>query len=105
MVQPRIICALLIAVVVLAATPGAVQQKPSRLVVVNQTDATVELLTFVDKAWQSQGRINPGASTSVYNVTNGQEFRARWGSQSRPHIVKLGFDRDYGGWQDIFHVK
>ena len=105
MVKRRIVGALLMTIVLLTSTPGAAQQQPSRLVVVNQTDATVELLTFVDKAWQSQGRINPGASTNVYNVTNGQEFRARWGSQSRPHTVKLAFDRGYGGWQDRFTVQ
>lgn len=81
------------------------QQQPNRLMVNNQTRATVELFTLVDKKWQSRGRINPGASTAVYNVINGQLFRARWGSSSRDHTVKLVFDRTYGGWQDSFSVK
>ena len=104
-VRPRIICALFMAFALVSEASGAVQQQPSRLVASNQTKATVELFTLVDKTWQSRGRINPGASANVYNVTNGQLFRARWGAESRDHTVKLVFDRAYNGWQDAFTVK
>jgi hypothetical protein len=40
----------------------------------------------------------------VYNVTNGQRFRAVWGSASKLHTVTLRFDRTYGGWQDTLDV-
>jgi hypothetical protein len=105
MVKRRIIHVLLTAFVVALAAHVVAQQQPSRLVVTNNTKATVELFTLVDKTWQSRGRINPGASSTVYNVTNGQIFRARWGSEARDHTVKLAFDRGYGGWQDLFTVQ
>jgi hypothetical protein len=104
MTKSRIIQVLCVALVLVTAAHVTAQQQPSRLVVNNQTRETVELFTLVEKQWQSRGRINPGASSAVYNVTNGQQFRARWGSGSKDHFVKLGFDRGYGGWQDVFNV-
>lgn len=75
------------------------QQQPSRLVVSNKTGATVELFAFVKNDWESRGRISAGTSMPVYNVANGQRFRATWGSKSEELIVKLAYDRAYGGWQ------
>lgn len=80
--------------------PAAAQQKQTRLLVTNKTGTTVELFVAVRETWQSRGRISPGASMPVYNVTNGQRFRAVWGSSSKPHTVALRYDRAYGGWQD-----
>ncbi len=99
-VRPLIVLALL-----LAATVASPQQPPSRLVVSNNTGATVELFTAVNQSWQSRGRISPKASLPVYNVVNGQRFRAVWGSQSRDHTVQLQYDRSYNGWQDTFVLR
>jgi hypothetical protein len=82
----------------------AQKQQPSRLLVNNKTKATVELSVFVKDAWQSRGRISPGSSMPVYNVANGQRFRAVWGSQSRELVVKLNYDRAYGGWQQVWNL-
>lgn len=77
------------------------QQQPSRLLVTNKTSTTVEVFAAVRDTWQSRGRISPGSSLPVYNVANGQRFRAVWGSNSRTHVVALKYDRGYGGWQDV----
>jgi hypothetical protein len=81
--------------------PVAAQQKQSRLLVTNGTGTTVELFVAVRDTWQSRGRISPRGSMPVYNVTNGQRFRAVWGSTSKLHTVALRYDRAYGGWQDV----
>lgn len=83
----------------------AAQQKPSRLLVVNQTGSTVEVFVAVKNTWQSRGRVSPKSSLPVFNVANGQRVRAVWGSRSMPHTVKLTYDRAYGGWQDRMDVK
>lgn len=79
---------------------AAAQQKQTRLFVTNKTGTTVELFVAVRNGWQSRGRISPGGAMPVYNVTNGQRFRAVWGSTSKLHTVALRYDRAYGGWQD-----
>jgi hypothetical protein len=90
----------------LLTAPGApAQQKPSRLLVANQTASAVEVFVAVKDKWQSRGRVSPKSSLPVYNVTNGQRFRAVWGSRSAEHTVKLTYDRAYGGWQDTMIVK
>jgi hypothetical protein len=86
------------------AATAAAQQKQSRLLVTNKTKTSVEVFVDLRKTWQSRGRISPGASLPVYNVTNGQRFRAVWGSASKLHTVTLRFDRTYGGWQDTLDV-
>ena len=88
---------------VMAGSPRAQQQQqqPSRLLVTNNTGTSVELFAAVKDTWQSRGRISPGSSMPVYNVTNGQRFRAVWGSKSKEHTVKLTYDRKYGGWQEL----
>ena len=58
----------------------------------------------VRNEWHSRGRISPGASLPVLNVTNGQQFRAAWASMSKTHTVTLRFDRAYGGWQDTLSL-
>jgi hypothetical protein len=94
---------LVVALICLLALPPlaalAQKQQPSRLLVNNRTEATVELFVFVKEAWQSRGRISPGSSMPVYNVANGQRFRAVWGSRSSELVIKLTYDRTYGGWQ------
>ena len=75
------------------------QQRPSRLLVTNKTGTTVELFVLVRDAWQSRGRISPDATMPVYNVANGQCFRAVWGSRAKEVVVKLVYDRAYGGFQ------
>lgn len=75
------------------------QQQPSRLLVTNKTGTTVEVFALVKNDWQSRGRVSAGASMPVYNVANGQRFRATWGSKSEELVVKLAYDRGYGGWQ------
>jgi hypothetical protein len=80
------------------------QQQPSRLLVTNKTGATVELYAFVKDDWQSRGRISSGSSMPVYNVANGQRFRATWGSTSEELVVKLTYDRTYGGWQQQWEL-
>lgn len=82
----------------------AQKQQPSRLVVNNKTEATVELFAFVKEAWQSRGRISPGSSLPVYNVANGQRFRAVWGPRSSELVIKLAYDRAYGGWQQVWEL-
>jgi len=87
------------------ATVAFSQQRPSRLVVANNGRATAEVFTVVNQTWQSRGRVSPGASLPVYNVVNGQRFRAVSGSQTTDHTVQLTFDRAYGGWQDVLQLR
>jgi hypothetical protein len=96
---------MIVLAVLFTATLAFSQQPPSRLLVTNSTGTTVELSTMVNQSWQSRGRISPGAALPVYNVVNGQRFRAIWGSQSREHTVQLTYDRTYKGWQDAFEVR
>ena len=92
----------LVLIWLLVTSAGALaQQKPSRLLVTNNTGTSVELFAAVRDTWQSRGRISPRSSMPVYNVTNGQRFRAVWGSKSKLHTVKLIYDRNYGGWQEL----
>jgi hypothetical protein len=99
---------MVVALICLLALPPlaalAQKQQPSRLVVNNQTKATVELFVFVKDAWQSRGRISHGSSMPIYNVANGQRFRAVWGSQSSELVIKLTYDRAYGGWQQVWDL-
>jgi hypothetical protein len=99
---------LAVALVCLLALPPlaalAQKQQPSRLLVNNKTKATVELFVFVKDAWQSRGRISHNSSMPVYNVANGQRFRAVWGSQSSELVIKLTYDRTYGGWQQVWDL-
>jgi hypothetical protein len=99
---------LVVALTCLLAVPPltvlAQQQQPSRLVVNNRTDTTIELFVFVKDAWQSRGRISPSSSMPVYNVANGQRFRAAWGSRSSELVIKLAYDRSYGGWQQVWDL-
>ena len=97
--------ALMLIVVLLTAAATLAQQRPSRLLVTNNTGTSVELFALVRDTWQSRGRISPGASMPVYNVTNGQRFRAVWGSKSKEHTVKLTYDRSYGGWQELLTLQ
>ena len=86
-----------------AATAHA-QQKQSRLLVTNKTKTSAEVFVALRDTWQSRGRVSPGSTLPVFNVTNGQRFRAVWGSSSKLHTVKLQFDRTYGGWQDTLDL-
>jgi hypothetical protein len=86
------------------ALAAVAQQQPSRLVVANKTGATVELFALVKDDWQSRGRISSGSSMPVYNVANGQRFRATWGSKSEELVIKLTYDRAYGGWQQEWEL-
>jgi len=99
---------LVVALICLLALPPlaapAQKQQPSRLLVNNKTKATLELFVFVKEAWQSRGRINPDASMPVYNVANGQRFRAVWGSRTSELVIKLTYDRTYGGWQQEWEL-
>jgi hypothetical protein len=83
----------------LAVTTAAAQQQASRLLVSNGTDSAVEVFAWVKDGWQSRGRVSPAGTLPVYNVANGQRFRAVWGSNSRELVIKLTYDREYGGWQ------
>jgi hypothetical protein len=87
----------------IAAVAGT-QQQPSRLLVVNDTRTTVEVSVRVRDAWQSRGRVSPGSSLPVYNVTDNQLVRAVWNGGSKERPVKLRYDRSYGGWQDVLRV-
>lgn len=98
---PTMRSAMTLIVILLIHASAMAQQRPSRLHVTNNTGASVELFAAIRDTWQSRGRISPGASMPVYNVTNGQRFRAVWGSKSRVHTVTLTYDRNYGGWQDL----
>jgi len=97
-----------VALICLLALPPlaalAQKQQPSRLLVKNKTETTVELFVFVKDAWQSRGRISPGSSMPVYNVANGQRFRAVWGSKASELVIKLTYDRTYGGWQQEWEL-
>ena len=85
-------------------TAALAQQQPSRLLVTNKTGTTVELFAFVQDNWQSRGRISAGSSLPVYNVANGQRFRAVWGSKAKELVIKLAYDRTYGGWQQEWEL-
>ena len=89
----------------LTATVVFSQQRPSRFVVTNGGRTTAEVFIAVNQSWQSRGRVSPGASLPIYNVVNGQRFRAVSGSQSTDHTVQLAFDRTYGGWQDVLILR
>lgn len=102
-VIPRRRTVLALPFLLLAGTAPA-QQRQSRLLVTNKTKTPVEVFMAVRDTWQSRGRVSPGTSLPVYNVTNGQRFRAVWGSASKEHTVALRFDRPYGGWQDTLAV-
>jgi len=80
------------------------QQQRSRLIVTNKTGTTVEVFLLVRDAWQTRGRISPGSTMPIYNVANGQCFRAVWGSQAKELIVKLVYERTYGGWQQAWEL-
>ncbi len=97
--------ALPLVLLLVLAGDAAAQQKPNRLVVINKTASTVEVFVAVKEQWQSRGRVGPGSSLPVNGVTNGQRFRAVWGSRSAEHTVKLTYSREYGGWQDEMVVK
>jgi hypothetical protein len=100
-VRTVICAALAVSCVLLAAdAPPSAQQKPPRLLVLNQTTSTVEVFIRLKDTWHSRGRVSPKASLPVFNVSNGQRVRAVWGSRSVERDVKLVFDREYGGWQD-----
>ena len=99
----HILVALTCALMLPPATTLA-QQQPSRLLVTNKTDTTVELFALVRDDWQSRGRISPGSSMPVYNVANGQRFRAVWGSNAKELVIKLVYDRAYGGWQQLWEL-
>lgn len=100
-----LIRSLIVFACLMTATVAFSQQRPSRLVVTNNGRATAEVFIAVNQTWQSRGRISSGASLSVYNVVNGQRFRAVSGSQSTNHTVQLTFDRAYGGWQDVLLLR
>ena len=97
--------AVLLLMALLTVATAHAQQRPSRLLVDNKTGTTVELFAAVKDQWESRGRISAGSSMPVYNVTNGQRFRAVWGPRSQDHTVKLTYDKTYGGWQDVMVVR
>lgn len=88
----------------LSAWMNAAQQQPARLLVTNKTGTTVELFAAVRDDWQSRGRISPGSSMPVYNVANGQRFRAVWGSRSKVVVINLTYSREYGGLQHLWEL-
>jgi len=97
---------LLVILMTLVARGGHVtaQKQPSRLLVVNNTKSLVEVFALTRYGEQSRGRADPGAQMSVYNVSNGDRFRAVWRGGSREHAVQLSYSREYGGWQSVFPV-
>lgn len=94
----------LLAVSSLPSFEAVAQQQPTRLLVTNKTGTTVELYAFVKDDWQSRGRISSGSSLPVYNVANGQRFRAVWGANAKELVIKLVYDRTYGGWQQLWEL-
>jgi hypothetical protein len=78
------------------------QAQPTRLLVFNNTGTEAELSALVSGAWQFRGRIRPGSSMPVYNVNNGDQFRAVWRGGQSDHVVRLRYDRSYGGQQDTW---
>ena len=83
----------------------AAQQQPTRLLVNNNTGTVVELFAVTRQGAQSRGRVNPGSSLPVYNVSNGDRFRAVWkGAPPKEWEVRLTFDRSYGGWQAVMNL-
>jgi hypothetical protein len=89
---------------VLLVPPVSGQQQPTRLLVFNNTGTVAELSASVNGAWQLRGRINPGSSMPVYNVKNGDRFRAVWRGGDAQHAVQLRYDRAYGGYQDTWSL-
>lgn len=80
------------------------QQRPSWLLVTNKTGTTVELFVRVRDAWQSRSRISPNETMPVYNVATGQCFRAVWGARAKDVVLKLVYDRTYGGFQQEWEL-
>ena len=74
------------------------QQKPTCLLVMNQTRFVVEVFAMTPSGPQSRGMVNPGSEMRVYNVNNGDQFRAVWREGSETEQVQLVFDGQYGGW-------
>jgi hypothetical protein len=87
-----------------AAVEKAAQRQPPRLLVRNATGTVIELAQRSGNRWESRGRVYAGSSLPIVNVSNGDQFRAQWPGGNETHVVKLVYDRSYGGYQDVWSV-
>ena len=88
---------------------SALQNQPNRLVVDNRTPWVCDLYAW---RWNGQAwnwtfvmNINPRSWAPLFNVQNGENFRAVLPNFQRDHTVRLVYDRSYGGWQDVWWVQ
>jgi hypothetical protein len=103
-VRTRTLSGLLLATALawMLAQSISAQAQPSRLLVFNNTGTVAELSASVNGAWRFRGSVKPGASMPVYDVQNGDRFRAVWRGGESLHVVRLRYDRSYGGPQDTW---
>ena len=104
-VVTRLTAAVLFLVVCSLIAIAAAGQRPSRLLVINNTGTVAELVALTPAGKQSRGRVDPGTSLPIYNVNNGDRFQASWKGGNASHVVRLAFDRAYGGNQDSWYLK
>jgi hypothetical protein len=95
----------------MTSTRAAYPQRmpPPRLVVDNRTPVAADVY-----AWKFNGREwnwhyvmrLPGRTWApVYNVYDGDRFRAAHGDHYHNHEVELDFDPEYGGGQDVWWIR
>ncbi len=101
----------LTAVVWLGAAGAGGGGQPPRLVVDNRTDSVAHVQVWAYNGaywnWQDLMSLNPRSWRPVYDVHEGKRFRA-FVRQSQPpqeHSVRLQYDTNYGGYQDLWWIR
>ena len=93
-----------LALVVWTLAVAAAQQRPTRLLVENNTTSVVTISARGPRGWEYRGRVNVRSSLPIYNVNNGDQFEAAWRGGRQERTVRLRHNREYGGLQDLWVV-
>lgn len=85
-------------------------QRPPRLVIDNHCSATayVEVWAFNGSFWQWNrfAAVNPNSWLPVFNVRQGQRFRAQLpDNRDRTYDVVFAYDANYGGYQSVWVIQ
>jgi len=95
----------------LTCHPATAQERQTRLVVDNRTEYTAQIYVWryngVIWEWSYVTTVNAGYWTSVYRVRNNERYMAYLSEIKKYdyHTVRLYYDENYGGWQDIWWVR